>query len=149
MRTAGIGCVAALVAGLALGVAPVQGQNRTPQDKALDEAVQRRADEIVKQRLAEQEAERRLGTVELDRKKILEVQEIERKMRAEAEEVRSLDIEVVISRYQGDKKTSNLPYALIVNASRQAKPATIYLVDQDESMLHAFEEACRNALQGI
>jgi O-acetyl-ADP-ribose deacetylase len=36
-----------------------------------------------------------------------------------------------------------------LRAHRQAKPATIYLVDQDDTMLHAFEEACRNALQGL
>jgi O-acetyl-ADP-ribose deacetylase (regulator of RNase III) len=36
-----------------------------------------------------------------------------------------------------------------LRAHRQAKPATIYLVDQDDGMLQAFEEACRNALQGL
>jgi len=36
-----------------------------------------------------------------------------------------------------------------LRAHRQAKPATIYLVDVDDQMLHAFEEACRNAQQGL
>lgn len=36
-----------------------------------------------------------------------------------------------------------------LRAHRQPRPATIYLIDEDEEMLMAFEEACRNALQGI
>lgn len=127
MRTSAMPRIAVALAALILGVAPVQGQNQTQPDKAVDEAVQRRADEIVKQRLAEQEAARRLGYEELERKKLLENEAIDRKMRAQAEEVRALDVEVVISRYQNDKKVSSLPYSLIVNASRQAKPPTTVL----------------------
>lgn len=36
-----------------------------------------------------------------------------------------------------------------LRAHRGPKPATIYLVDTDDGMLHAFEEALRNAQQGI
>ena len=36
-----------------------------------------------------------------------------------------------------------------IRAMRTAKPATIYLVDTDDGMLTAFEEALRNAQQGI
>jgi hypothetical protein len=36
-----------------------------------------------------------------------------------------------------------------IRALRSPKPATIYLVDTDETMLAAFEEALRNAAQGI
>jgi O-acetyl-ADP-ribose deacetylase (regulator of RNase III) len=36
-----------------------------------------------------------------------------------------------------------------IRANRSAKPATIYLVDTDDGMLSAFEEALRNAQQGI
>lgn len=36
-----------------------------------------------------------------------------------------------------------------LRAHRQAKPQTIYLVDTDEIMLAAFEEALRNAQQGL
>jgi hypothetical protein len=78
--------------------------------------VQRQAEEIVKARLAEREASRLLGDIEA-----------ERKIRAQLEEVRSLDVEVVISRFQGDKKVSSLPYALVVSANRQAKPPTTVL----------------------
>jgi len=36
-----------------------------------------------------------------------------------------------------------------IRALRSQKPGTIYLVDMDENMLAAFEEALRNAQQGI
>ncbi len=36
-----------------------------------------------------------------------------------------------------------------LRAHRSAKPATIYLVDTDDGMLAAFEEALRNAQQGL
>jgi len=36
-----------------------------------------------------------------------------------------------------------------IRALRSSKPATIYLVDTDEGMLSAFEEALRNAQQGV
>jgi hypothetical protein len=39
-----------------------------------------------------------------------------REMEAKANAIVPLDLEVVISRYQGDKKTSSLPYALTINA---------------------------------
>ena len=42
--------------------------------------------------------------------------ELTRELEAKANTVVPLDLEVVISRYQGDKKTSSLPYALTVNA---------------------------------
>jgi len=47
--------------------------------------------------------------------------DIERARAAEAKanEIIAVDIEVVVSRYQGDKKISSLPYALAVNASQR------------------------------
>jgi O-acetyl-ADP-ribose deacetylase (regulator of RNase III) len=36
-----------------------------------------------------------------------------------------------------------------LRAHRGPKPATIYLIDTDDRMLAAFEEACRNAQQGL
>src|SRR5215470_7955596 len=36
-----------------------------------------------------------------------------------------------------------------IRALRSQKPGTIYLVDMDENMLAAFEEALRNAQQGV
>ena len=45
-------------------------------------------------------------------------EESRREEEARAQQVIPLDVEVVIARYQGDKKLSSLPYALTVNASR-------------------------------
>jgi hypothetical protein len=114
--------VTAMVAGVAMARPAAQGQTQaqapapTPtEEKAFQDAVQRRADQIVRDRLAEREAARRLG--DLDE---------QRKIEAEIMRVIPLDIEVVISRFQGDKKVSSLPYALVVNATRQAKqPVTV------------------------
>ena len=36
-----------------------------------------------------------------------------------------------------------------IRAHRQPKPVTVYLVDNDDAMLAAFETACRNAQHGI
>jgi len=36
-----------------------------------------------------------------------------------------------------------------LRAHRQQRPGTIWLIDADELMLHAFEEALRNAQQGL
>jgi hypothetical protein len=46
---------------------------------------------------------------------------------AKAEEVVPVDVEIVVARYQGDKKVSSLPYALTVNAKdmpEQFRPLT-------------------------
>jgi hypothetical protein len=107
-------CAAAMSVVLAGGVA-AQTPRTPAEEKALQEEVRKRADEIVRDRLAEREAARRLGDAERAR-------EIEEQM----EQLTPLDIEVVISRFQGDKKVSSLPYALVVNATRQAKqPVTV------------------------
>ena len=44
---------------------------------------------------------------------------LEREFVQKRDRIVALDIEVVISRYQGDKKVSSLPYALTVNATSQ------------------------------
>jgi len=121
MRTYQLGRVVMIAAVAAAAVvAHPAAQEKTPpltpaEEKAFQENVQRRANEIVLDRLAEQEAYRRLGNEERDRK-----------MAEEINRVIPLDVEVVISRFQGDKKVSSLPYALVVNATRQAKqPVTV------------------------
>ena len=114
--------IAALIGAIVVARPSAQGETkiqppaRTPaEEKAFQDAVQKQADEIVRDRLAEREASRRLG-----------VFEEQRKIEAEMQRVIPLDIEVVISRFQGDKKVSSLPYALVVNATRQAKqPVTV------------------------
>ena len=49
----------------------------------------------------------------------------------------------------GDKDEAARAMVDELRAHRAAKPATIYLVDTDESMLLAFEDALRNAQQGL
>jgi hypothetical protein len=44
---------------------------------------------------------------------------LEREVREKRDRIVPLDIEIVISRYQGDKKVSSLPYELTVNAIYQ------------------------------
>jgi hypothetical protein len=111
---------AAFVVALATGVgaqSATEGPKRTPaEEKAFQDAVQKQADQIVRDRLAEREANRRLGVLEE-----------ERKIAEEMQRIIPLDIEVVISRFQGDKKVSSLPYALVVNATRLAKPPVTVL----------------------
>ena len=119
MRTYRLGRVvmAAAMVG-AMSVAQPAAQEpapRTPaEEKAFQDAVQQQADAIVRSRLAEREASRRLGDLDA-----------ERKLAEEMQRIIPLDIEVVISRYQGDKKVSSLPYALVVNATRQVTPVTV------------------------
>src|SRR5688572_1245187 len=110
---------AALVVALATGVG-AQSETQPPkrtaaEEKAFQDAVQKQADQIVRERLAAREASRRLGDFELQKQADEERRKIDEEMNA----LFPLDIEVVISRFQGDKKVSSLPYQLVVNASRQ------------------------------
>ena len=52
-------------------------------------------------------------------RRIAEEREFERQMRI----VIPLDVQVVVSRYQGEKRTSNAPYSVMVNAVHPARPA--------------------------
>ena len=49
----------------------------------------------------------------------------------------------------GDREESARAMVDELRAHRGAKPVTIYLVDTDDGMLMAFEEALRNAQQGV
>jgi hypothetical protein len=117
---------AALVVALATGVG-AQSETQPPkrtaaEEKAFQDAVQKQADQIVRERLAAREASRRLGDFELQKQADEERRKIDEEMNA----LFPLDIEVVISRFQGDKKVSSLPYQLVVNASRQVtRPVTV------------------------
>jgi hypothetical protein len=51
--------------------------------------------------------------------------ELQRSLEAKLNELVPLDIEVVISRYQGDKKVSSLPYFLAVNAGERVDPTKL------------------------
>jgi hypothetical protein len=68
-------------------------------------------------------AARQAEAIERARLKVAQEAERERERKEKEEIARRdavvpVDVEVVISRYQGDKKVSSLPYALTVNAAR-------------------------------
>jgi hypothetical protein len=91
---------------------PGSASGQTAQEKeAARQAEERaqRAEELSrKQRLAEIEFQR-----QLEEKARVERQAEQRRIDAMQ---KMLDVEIVISRYQGDKKTSSLPYALSIRA---------------------------------
>jgi hypothetical protein len=99
----------AMVLGMLLDAsAYAQQKPPTAADKAvLDEAAKRAAE------MAEAMARAQQKVAEEARKRDIE---LEREFEAKANAVVPIDLEVVISRYQGDKRTSSLPYALTVNA---------------------------------
>ena len=73
---------------------------------------------------AEAEARAQAKVAEEARKK---AEEVARQEIARANDVVPIDVEIVISRFQGDKKVSSLPYALTVNAkdtSESNRPLT-------------------------
>lgn len=89
---------------------PATAADKAAAEKAMDDAAKgsaKMAAEMAEavaraqQKVAE---EARLKSIEAAREEV-----------ARAERIVPIDLEVVISRYQGDKKTSSLPYALTVN----------------------------------
>src|SRR5215216_1585525 len=52
-------------------------------------------------------------------------EEAARQAEAKANAITPLDVEVVISRYQGDKKISSLPYSLSVNAGGRGERTSL------------------------
>ena len=109
---------AMMTVGLLL-VSPAAAQQK-PATAAEKEAAQQKAGEENMARMAAQQAE----AVARAQLKVAQEEKAEQlRLEREAEEKRGLviplDIEVVISRYQGEKKVSSLPYALTVNAPYQ------------------------------
>jgi hypothetical protein len=103
---------------------------RAEEARAADQAeVAKRAAEA---RAADQAARAAAQAADAARIKVVQEEqrravELERQRIAKADEVIPVDVEVVISRYQGDKKVSSLPYALTVNAKdtpEQFRPLT-------------------------
>jgi hypothetical protein len=95
--------------------------------QAPDEARKAAAEQAAREDIARMAAEQ-AEAIERARLKAQQdmAREAEQKARAEqlaeldrANAVTPIDIEVVISRFQGDKKVSSLPYALTVNATNQ------------------------------
>jgi hypothetical protein len=52
-------------------------------------------------------------------------EERQRQLEAKLNELIPVDVEVVISRYQGDKRISSLPYSLAVNAGQNVSPTRL------------------------
>lgn len=105
------------VGGLLL-VLPAAAQQK-PATAAEKEAAQQKAGEENMARMAAQQAE----AVARAQQKVAEEArraDEERMRRFEAEEMIPVDVEVTVSRYQGDKKVSSLPYFLAVNANGEA-----------------------------
>ena len=95
---------ACLIGGLA--VAPARAQQKPPDaDKSAEQAA-RQAEAVA--RAAQKVAE-----------------EAPAKNDAQATALTPIDVEVVIARYQGDKKVSSLPYTLNVNAGVQRTPTRL------------------------
>ncbi len=106
---------------LALG-APVMAQQASEDARKKAEA-QRKAEEEGRQNLNKQAAEQAEAVARASQKVAEEAaakaRADEQRRQAEAQRTIPLDIEIVVSRYQGDKKVSSLPYTLVVNAVRK------------------------------
>ena len=110
-RLAGIVVIAALL------FAPSIDAQQKPATQAEKEAAQQKAGEENMARMAAQQAE----AIARAQQKVAEEmrraqEERDRLAEAKASELIPIDIEVVVSRYQGDKKISSLPYSLAVSA---------------------------------
>ena len=86
---------------------PATAADKAAAEKAMDDAGKRAVE------MAEAMARAQQKVAEEARKRDIE---LERELEAKANAVVPIDLEVVISRYQGEKRTSSLPYALTVNA---------------------------------
>ena len=105
-----------------LVVVPSIFAQQKPATQAEKEAAQQKAGEENMARMAAQQAEAiaraQQKVAEEARKRDLE---FARAIEAKANELIPIDVEIVISRYQGDKKVSSLPYFLAVNAGERAQ----------------------------
>jgi hypothetical protein len=86
---------------------PATAADKAAAERAMDDAAKRATE------MAEAMARAQQRVAEEARQKEIAA---EREAEARANAVVPIDLEVVISRYQGDKRTSSLPYALTVNA---------------------------------
>jgi hypothetical protein len=94
---------------------PAPPADKGAAEKALDDLARRNAEQAAQQAEAVARAQQKVAE-EARRRDI----ELARQAEAKMNELIPIDVEVVISRYQGDKKISSLPYALAVNAGERA-----------------------------
>lgn len=85
---------------------PATAADKAAAEKAMDDAAKRAAE------MAEAMARAQQKVADEARQKSIEAA---REEEAKYKQIIPIDLEVTISRYQGDKKTSSLPYALTVN----------------------------------
>jgi hypothetical protein len=93
---------------------PATAADKAAAEKAMDEAAKRAAEMAEAMARAQQKVADEAAAAKRE-----EAIRAERQVQEKSGRVVPLDIEVVISRYQGDKKVSSLPYALTVNARWQ------------------------------
>jgi len=112
------------VAALAIAVAipthaqqkPATAADKGAAERAMDEAARRAAEMAAQQAEAVARAQQKVAQ-EAQAAKQAEQARLEREFVEKRDRVVPLDVEIVISRYQGDKKVSSLPYAMTVNAA--------------------------------
>jgi hypothetical protein len=114
------------VAVLALALAVPAGAQQKPATTAEKEAAEQKAATDSMAKMAAQQAE----AVARAQQKVAEEArrrdlELARELEAKANALIPVDVEVVISRYQGDKKISSLPYFLAVNAGERSQPTKL------------------------
>ena len=114
--------VPAFALSLAIGI-PLDAQQKPATADEKGEAAEKAAREAMLKMAAEQaeavaRAQQKVAE-EADKAKRAEQTRTEREFLEKRGRVVPLDIEIVISRYQGEKKVSSLPYALTVNAPYQ------------------------------
>ena len=114
------------IAILALALAVPARAQQKPTTTAEKEAAQQKAATDAMAKMAAQQAE----AVARAQQKVAEEArrrdlELARQLEAKANELIPVDVEVVISRYQGDKKISSLPYFLAVNAGERSQPTKL------------------------
>jgi hypothetical protein len=119
-RFAGVLMAASLV------LVPSTFAQQKPATQAEKEAAQQKAGEENMARMAAQQAE----AIARAQQKVAEEarqrdMELARSLEAKMNQMISLDVEIVISRYQGDKKVSSLPYFLAVSAGQRAEKTSL------------------------
>ena len=111
-----------MLAALVLAAAVSLDAQQKPSTAAEKEAADQKnaADMMAKMAAAQAEAVARAQQKVAEEARRADIERA-RVAEAKANEIVPLDVEVVVTRYQGDKKISSLPYALAVNASQRAE----------------------------
>jgi hypothetical protein len=115
-------CACVITVGLLLGTSSYAQQKPTSAEEAAAEKAARDAMARMAAEQAEAVARAQQKVAEEARRRDLETA---RQLEAKMNELIPVDVEVVISRYQGEKKISSLPYFMAVNAGERAQPTKL------------------------